>query len=75
MFLGALDNPPEQKENEAPHRVFNIGNSRSENLMDFIKIIEKELGKSGEIEFLPMQPGDIAETYADTVDTTEVTGF
>ncbi len=73
--LGALDNPPQQQGKNAPHRVFNIGNSRSENLMDFIKIIEKELGKNGEIEFLPMQPGDIAETYADTADTTQVTGF
>ena len=46
--------------------VFNLGNHRSEQLMDMINLIEKELGKKAEIKFLPMQPGDVSESYADT---------
>ncbi|HOK03748.1 MAG TPA: GDP-mannose 4,6-dehydratase [Victivallales bacterium] len=47
------------------YEVFNLGNHRSEEIMDMIKIIENELGKKAEIEFLPLQPGDVPETYAD----------
>jgi UDP-glucuronate 4-epimerase len=45
--------------------VFNLGNHRSEQLMDMIALIEKELGKKAIINFQPMQPGDVKETYAD----------
>jgi len=45
--------------------IFNIGNDRSENLMDFIHQIEKETGKEAIKQMLPMQPGDVAETVAD----------
>ena len=74
-IVGSLKNPPEKIAGKAPCRVLNIGNTRSEKLMDFVRIIEKELGKAADIEFLPMQPGDIAETYSDITETTEVTGF
>jgi UDP-glucuronate 4-epimerase len=73
--LGALDNPPKREGDTAPARVLNIGNSNSENLMDFIQLIEQELGKKAEIDFKPMQPGDVPETYADVSETTEITGF
>ena len=43
--------------------------------MDFIRIIEKEMGKEADIEFLPMQLGDVKETYADVTETTELTGY
>jgi len=45
--------------------VFNLGNHRSEELMDMIAFIEKELGKKAEIDFQPMQPGDVPESFAD----------
>ena len=45
--------------------VFNLGNNNSEELMDVIKLIEYELGLEAEIDFLPMQPGDVHQTYAD----------
>ncbi len=45
--------------------VFNLGNHRSEKLLDMIAIIERELGKKAEMELLPMQPGDIPESFAD----------
>lgn len=73
--LAALDAPPVREGKNAPCRVLNIGNTRSENLMDFIHLIEDELGKKAELELLPMQPGDIAETFADVEETTRLTGF
>ena len=73
--LAALENPPKREGKKAPARVLNIGNTRSENLMDYVRIIEEELGKKADIEFLPMQAGDIAETYADIEETTRLTGF
>lgn len=73
--LAALDNPPVREGSKAPCRVLNIGNTRSENLMDFVHLIETELGKKADLEYLPMQAGDIAETFADVEETTKLTGF
>jgi len=50
----------------APHKIFNIGNSHSINLMEFIEIIEDALGKKAIKNFMPMQPGDVKFTLADT---------
>ncbi|NNU38797.1 NAD-dependent epimerase/dehydratase family protein [Rhizobium sophorae] len=74
-ILACLDNPPEPEKSEPPARVFNIGNTRSENLMDFIAIIEQEMGRKADIEYLPMQPGDVEATYADVTETTEAVGY
>ena len=60
-----LDQPPEDDADAAPHRVYNIGNNRSEKLMRFIGLIEDALGQKAEIEVEPMQEGDVKETYAD----------
>jgi len=46
--------------------IINLGHGSPAHLMNFIKIIEKELGKKAKINFMPMQPGDVKETYADT---------
>lgn len=51
---------------KAPYRIFNIGNSQPEKLMDFIGELEVALGKISVKEFLPMQPGDVKATFADT---------
>jgi UDP-glucuronate 4-epimerase len=45
--------------------IFNLGNNKSENLLDVIKFIEESLGKRAKINFQPIQPGDVLETYAD----------
>jgi UDP-glucuronate 4-epimerase len=45
--------------------IFNLGNNKSENLMDMIKIIETNLGKKAHIDFRPMQLGDVPESFAD----------
>ena len=54
------------KSDVAPFRVVNIGNSKPEKLTDFIKAIEEAIGKKAIINLLPMQPGDVAATWADT---------
>ncbi|MBB4195311.1 UDP-glucuronate 4-epimerase [Rhizobium aethiopicum] len=74
-ILACLDNPPEPDKYEPPARVFNIGNTRSEHLMDFIAIIEQEMGRKADIEYLPMQAGDTKATYADVTETTEAVGY
>ena len=57
------------------YEVFNLGNHRSENLMDFIGLIEKNLHKKAEINFQPIQPGDVPETFADIDHAREKLGF
>jgi UDP-glucuronate 4-epimerase len=48
-----------------PHVIYNLGNHRSEHLMDFIGAIEAALGRKAQMKFEPMQPGDVPSTYAD----------
>jgi len=59
----------------APYKVFNIGNSNPENLMRYIEVLEKELGKEAQKDFLPLQAGDVPATYADTSALEEYVGF
>lgn len=73
--VATLNNPPAKLGDKAPCRVFNIGNTRSEDLMDYLRLIEQELGKKADIDFLPMQAGDVRETYADVSETTAATGY
>jgi UDP-glucuronate 4-epimerase len=59
----------------APHRVFNIGNSNPTPLMSYIEAVESALGITAEKQFLPMQPGDVPATAADTAALEAWTGF
>jgi len=70
-----LCNPPTEDENGAAYRIYNIGNNQPENLMDYIAVLEKCLGREAKKEFLPMQPGDVYETYADVQDLIDDYGF
>lgn len=63
-----LENPPAEDENGDRHKVYNIGNNKPEKLMYFIETLEKLIGKEAKKEFLPMQPGDVYQTYADVDD-------
>ena len=63
-----LCNPPAADENEAYYKIYNIGNNQPEKLMDYISVLEKCIGREAKKEFLPMQPGDVYETYADVSD-------
>lgn len=60
-----LCNPPKENEQGDRYKVYNIGNNKPEKLMYFIETLEKAIGKKAEKEFLPMQPGDVYQTYAD----------
>ena len=73
--IKTLDNPatsnvnwntkqPDPATSKAPWRIYNIGNSKPVELMDYIKALEKTLGKKAKINFLPLQPGDVPDTYA-----------
>lgn len=59
----------------APYRVYNIGNSNPVTLMDYITALETSLGKVAQKNMLPMQPGDVLETSADTQALYDVIGF
>ncbi len=73
--IGVLDNPPADDGKAPPYRVYNIGNNRSEHLMDYVGEIEKALGKKAEYHFLPMQDGDVRETYADIASIQRDVGY
>ena len=73
--IKTLDNPatsnrdwnsdqPDPATSKAPWCVYNIGNNKPVQLMDYINALEKKLGKKAEINFLPLQPGDVPDTYA-----------
>ena len=74
-IVKTLDNPttgnknwnsknPDPATSIAPWQIFNIGNNQPVQLMDYIRALEKTLGKKAKINFLPLQPGDVQDTYA-----------
>ncbi|WP_018337425.1 NAD-dependent epimerase [Butyricimonas synergistica] len=72
--LRVLDKVPEGNEDHR-HEVYNIGCSSPVKLMDFIECLENALGKKAEKIYLPMQPGDVYRTYADTSKLERETGY
>jgi len=62
---------PDPSTSLAPWRVYNIGNNRPVELMDYISALEKALGKRAEKQLLPLQAGDVPDTYADVTDLAE----
>ena len=69
--VASLDNPPPDDGQEkaggskGPHRLYNIGNNKSEELGLMIEILEEACGRKAEKRLMPMQPGDVRDTYAD----------
>ena len=59
---------PDSGSSSAPWRIYNIGNNSPVELLDYIKAIEDALGIKADMELLPLQPGDVHDTYADVVD-------
>ena len=74
-ILLTLERPPVKDGAAAPCRVLNLGNHKSEDLMDFIQEIESALNKKADFEYKPMQPGDVIETFADIDETTAITDY
>jgi len=64
-----------QPADETPYELYNIGNSNPVKLMDFIDAIKQATGIEAQKEYLPMQPGDVYQTYADTTRLYEKTGY
>ncbi|MBA4781865.1 MAG: NAD-dependent epimerase/dehydratase family protein [Rhizobiales bacterium] len=73
--IRALDRPPIRANGRRAHRLFNLGNNESEELMHFIGLIEKACGKTTKKIMLGMQPGDVEATYADITASTELLGY
>ena len=66
---------PDSGTSKAPWRVYNIGNQSPVELMDYIETLEKYLGKTAEKELLPLQPGDVPDTYADVEALVQDVGY
>jgi UDP-glucuronate 4-epimerase len=67
--IAAHDRPAASGGGDEPtHRIYNLGNHKPEPLLDFIAVIEQALGRTAKKQLLPMQPGDVAESFAD-IDT------
>ena len=84
--IRTIDNPPtgnsawsgdqpDPATSYAPWRVFNIGNNQSTALMRYIEVLEECLGKKAKMDLLPMQPGDVPSTLADSKELMESVGF
>lgn len=80
-IVNVMGNPPTETTDGAPYKVYNIGNNKPENLLYFVETLEKLLLREGVIqrpaekEFLPMQPGDVYQTYADVDELVRDFGF
>jgi len=59
----------------APAKVYNVGNNHPEELTHVVAVLEQELGRAAVREMLPMQPGDVTETFADVAELMRDTGF
>jgi UDP-glucuronate 4-epimerase len=66
---------PDPATSLAPYRVFNIGNNNSVELEHFIRVLEECLGKRAQRTYMPLQPGDVPQTYADVEDLMQAVGY
>jgi UDP-glucuronate 4-epimerase len=66
---------PDSATSYTPYKLYNIGNNTPVDLMHYIEVIEKKLGKKAEKNYLPLQPGDVPDTYADVDDLMKDVGF
>lgn len=71
--IAALDNTAFSQ--EVPHRLYNLGNDRAEDLMTFVETLEEMVGKKAKIRWEPLQPGDVPETIADITLSRQELGF
>lgn len=70
-----ISNEPIALADPVPHRIYNLGHTQPEQLLEMIHLLEKHLGRSADKRFLPMQPGDVYSTYADVNATSCDYGF
>ena len=72
---GIKSNQTELSKQEVPYQIFNIGNNKPINILKFIEILEEEIGIKAKKDFIPMQLGDVKETFADTNKIEKFLGF
>jgi len=72
---GWSSDDPDPATSRAPYRLYNIGNNQPIKLLRYIEVIEQCLGRTAEKKLLPMQPGDVPDTYADVQALTEDVGY
>ncbi len=75
IVLRLIDHIPVLAAGSAPARIYNIGNQHPEDLMHVVALLEKALGRTAVKDMLPMQPGDVTETFADVADLMRDTGL
>src|SRR5690606_2774062 len=79
--LACIDRAPSDNGEEkaggsrSPHAIYNLGNSRSEELMTMVRLLEEATGRTARLDFQPMQPGDVRDTFADITATRRDHGF
>jgi UDP-glucuronate 4-epimerase len=66
---------PDSATSRAPYRIYNIGNNQPVELMHYIEVLENHLGRKAEKNLLPLQPGDVPDTYADVSDLVADVGY
>jgi UDP-glucuronate 4-epimerase len=66
---------PDPSRSKAPWRIYNIGNNKPEQLMHVVELLEKGFGREAQKKLMPMQPGDVLETFADVEDLARDIGF
>jgi len=66
---------PDPGTSRAPYRLYNVGNSTPVELTEMIALLEEALGRKAQVNLLPMQPGDVPETFADVADLARDVGF
>jgi UDP-glucuronate 4-epimerase len=66
---------PDPATSNAPYRIFNIGNNRPVKLMEYVTSLEDALGRKAEVELLPLQPGDVPDTFADVAELERAVGY
>jgi UDP-glucuronate 4-epimerase len=66
---------PDAASSRAPFRIYNIGNNDPVELMEYISVLERNLGRKAQMNLLPLQPGDVPDTYADVSDLARDTGW
>jgi UDP-glucuronate 4-epimerase len=69
------DRPDPSSSGIAPYRILNVGNEQSIELLRYIEVLEKVLGRKARMEMLPMQPGDVPDTESDVGKLSELIGY
>ena len=70
-----ISDQPDPGTSRAPYRLYNIGNNQPVELLHYIEVLENCLGRKAEKNLLPLQPGDVPDTYADVTDLVDETGY